>query len=231
MTWTTRPAVGDIVARSGATREGQWASIDVTSLVTGNGTVDLAVTSTASSSRALHAREAGSTAPRLVVETQDAIPTPTTPPSPSVPVVTTSVATADTTVREDLPTTTFGSALTLRSDGSPRAESYLRFPVPALTAPVSRAVVEAYSNSTSDAGVVARPVNAEWSEDITTWATKPAVGEIVGKSGPTQEGQWLSLDVTSLVRSGVDLDAAITSGSATTAPSGRRRLVPRRLGS
>lgn len=207
VTWTSRPAVGDVTARSGATREGQWASIDVTALVTGNGPVDLAVTSTAPPSRSLRAREAGATAPRLVIEAA------TTALTPPVSTITTTVASADTTVREDLPTTAYGAALALRTDGSPRAESYLRFPVPVLTAPVTRAVVEAYSNTSSDDGVVVRPVGPDWSEADTTWATKPTVGELVGRSGPTREGQWMSVDVTSLVRSGVALDVAVTSGS------------------
>ena len=211
VTWTSRPTVGDVTARSGATREGQWASIDVTALVTGNGAVDLAITSTASSARSLRAREAGTTAPRLVVETAAATTAPT-PPPPAATVITT-VASADTTVREDLPTTAYGAALTLRTDGSPRAESYLRFPVPALTAPVTRAVVEAYSTTSSDTGVVVRPAGPDWSEADTTWATRPPVGEIVGRSGPTRESQWMSVDVTSLVRSGATLDLAVTSGS------------------
>lgn len=214
VTWTSRPAVGDVTARSGATREGHWASIDVTALVTGNGTVDLAVTSSAPSSRSLRAREAGTTAPRLVVETATATTAPTPPPPASTTTaVTTTVASADTTVREDLPTAAYGAALSLRTDGSPRAESYLRFPVPVLTAPVKRAVLEAYSNTSSDDGVVVRPVGPDWSEADTTWATKPTVGKVVGRSGATREGQWMSVDVTSLVRSGVTLDLAVTSGS------------------
>lgn len=213
VTWRTRPAVGAIVNRSGATKEGTWASIDVTSLVQGDGVVDIAVTSTASSSRSLRSRETGS-APRLVVETSATAPTaPTTPSPPPAPAaaVTLSVV-ADTSVRADQPGTAYGTTA-LRVDGSPKTESYLRFAVPALSGAVSRAELRLYSLSISDTGVAVRPVTGDWSES-TTWSTKPSPGAIVARTGATWEKQWASVDVTSLVRSGQALDVALTTGSS-----------------
>ena len=61
---------------------GAWTAADVTSLVTGNGRVDLALaTGTPSTELRMSSREAGGDAgPRLVVETGTAPPPPTAPP-------------------------------------------------------------------------------------------------------------------------------------------------------
>ena len=208
VTWDTRPAVGEVAGRSGATREGTWASLDVTSLVQGDGVVDLAVTSTASSSRSFRSRESGSTAPRLVIETSSTAPTPAPAPGSTVRVT----AAADTAVREDQPSTASGAS-NLRVDGSPGAESYLRFPVPPLGGAVSRAELRVYSLSTSDTGVAVRTLAGAWSES-TTWASRPSTGAIAARTGPTRERQWVSVDVTSLVRSGQPLEVALTSGAS-----------------
>ena len=130
-------------------------------------------------------------------------------------VSTTSLAVADVAVREDQPTTKLGTATTLRTDGSPFAQSYLRFQVGGHAGAISKAVLQVYSHTTSDAGVVARPVASTWSETGTTWATRPTVGAIVAKSGPTQEATWASLDVTSLVKTNGTVDIALTSTSTT----------------
>jgi hypothetical protein len=206
-TWSTRPTVGEIAAKSGPTREGQWASLDVTSLVRADGTVDVAITSTARTGRTFRSREAGSTAPRLLVETLAPAPAP-------IPGVASATVTAiaDITVREDQAGTAF-STETLRVDGSPKAESYLRFPVPTLSGTVSRAELRVYSLSRSDTGVAVRPVSGAWSES-TTWSSKPSVGAIAGRTGATREKQWATVDVTSLVRTGQALDVALTTGAS-----------------
>src|SRR5918999_245748 len=72
ITFANAPRPSGPVARSGRLRRLRWASIDVTRLVRGNGTVSLALTG--SSSASLASRESGSTRPRLVVETKTAAP-------------------------------------------------------------------------------------------------------------------------------------------------------------
>jgi hypothetical protein len=72
--YSNAPPVGDVAATSGAVYAGppQWAAIDVTSLVQGNGTVSMALTSpsTGSTPRDFSSRNAGSSlAPQLVVQT------------------------------------------------------------------------------------------------------------------------------------------------------------------
>jgi cadherin-like protein/glycosyl hydrolase family 99/Big-like domain-containing protein len=59
-----------VAARSGALTSGTWKSIDVTSLIAGNGTYAFALTTSRSSSLELASKEAGSSrAPQLVVQT------------------------------------------------------------------------------------------------------------------------------------------------------------------
>jgi hypothetical protein len=131
-------------------------------------------------------------------------------------VSTTSVAVADAAVREDAPTTAYGTATALKADGSPLAESYLRFAVTGHSGPVTKATLQVYNNTSSDTGVAARPVTSAWAESTVTWATRPPTGAVVAKSGATREGQWSSIDVTSLVRGNGTVDVALTSTAKST---------------
>ncbi|MDQ3433263.1 MAG: DNRLRE domain-containing protein [Actinomycetota bacterium] len=75
-TYRNAPAVGPWAANSGPASSGQWVSLDASSLVSGNGTVDLALTTGSSTSRSLAAREDAARSPRLVVETEEPPSTP-----------------------------------------------------------------------------------------------------------------------------------------------------------
>lgn len=81
VTWASAPAPGTAVASSGALTAGTWASIDVSSLVGGNGTVNLAVVAPAGGAVSYPSREAASNRPQLVVETAPSTTTTTAPPS------------------------------------------------------------------------------------------------------------------------------------------------------
>ena len=71
-----------VTASSQAISSGRWIALDVTPLVSGNGAVSFALTTASTTTINLNSREAGSTtAPQLVVETQAAAPTNTTPPT------------------------------------------------------------------------------------------------------------------------------------------------------
>jgi hypothetical protein len=69
ITYTNMPAAGSILRTSGAIASEAWVSVDVTSLVKGEGLVSLAVTSASSTATTFGSRESGSTAPRLVLTT------------------------------------------------------------------------------------------------------------------------------------------------------------------
>jgi hypothetical protein len=88
ITYANAPAVdATVVGRSGALTKGQWASIDVTSAVTADGPVTLALTTTTTTGLLVGSREAAATrAPRLVVEAGSGVTpalTPTATPTPS----------------------------------------------------------------------------------------------------------------------------------------------------
>ena len=98
--YTNAPAVGSVAGSSGAFGTGVWTTIDITSLISGNGIVSLALTTTNSTAFNLASRETGATAPQLVIETQF-ISSPT-PSMTSIP----------TDAPTHTPTATFGPSPT-----------------------------------------------------------------------------------------------------------------------
>ena len=82
MTYENAPAFASAVASSGPLSAGGWASIDVTSLVTGAGAISFALTTSTRTAFTLSSLQAGATAPHLVVRTStaDDLEPPTTPP-------------------------------------------------------------------------------------------------------------------------------------------------------
>ena len=73
--YNNAPAGGSVIGSSGNFAMGNWTSVDVTSLVTGNGVYDLALTTTSTATLNFNSREASSNQPQLVIQT-----TPNTPP-------------------------------------------------------------------------------------------------------------------------------------------------------
>lgn len=76
VTYTTAPAVGSVIGSAGNFAAGTWTNVDVTSLITGNGVYDLALTTTSSAVLDFNSREASSNQPELVIETVTNNPTP-----------------------------------------------------------------------------------------------------------------------------------------------------------
>ena len=75
-TWTestinynNAPPVGGAAGSSSGFSGGVWTTVDITSLVTGDGTVNLALTTSSSTAISLASRESGANAPQLIVET------------------------------------------------------------------------------------------------------------------------------------------------------------------
>jgi hypothetical protein len=67
--YSNAPAVGAVTSTSGAFGTGIWTAVDITPLVSGNGTLNLALTTTNATAFSLASRESGANAPQLVVET------------------------------------------------------------------------------------------------------------------------------------------------------------------
>jgi hypothetical protein len=88
LTYFNAPIVGNVVGSSGPITAGTWTSVDVTPLITGNGTFNFALTTTSGTAISFASREAGANAPQLIVETQggSVLPVPATPTPTSTPI-------------------------------------------------------------------------------------------------------------------------------------------------
>lgn len=114
------------------------------------------------------------------------------------------VAAADTYARSDKVTTNYGTAAAVSGrvlTAGNLYQPYLRFTVPALGRPVTKATLRLYVTDASDAtGPVFRTVDGAWSESALTWNTRPAqTGTAVAPSQKAVVGQWVEFDVTSVV--------------------------------
>jgi hypothetical protein len=70
ITFNTAPALGNRIGSYGAIKSSTWIEIDVTALVTGNGTFSLALTGINGTAVSLASRESGTFVPQLVVTTR-----------------------------------------------------------------------------------------------------------------------------------------------------------------
>ncbi len=67
--YSNAPAVDSVTGTSGSFGASVWTTVDITPLVTGNGSFNLALTTTNTTAFSLASREAGANAPQLVIET------------------------------------------------------------------------------------------------------------------------------------------------------------------
>ena len=69
ITFANAPAAGTTIGSSGSFAANNWTSVDVTSLVAGNGIYDFTLTTTGTATLNFNSRDAGSNQPQLIVET------------------------------------------------------------------------------------------------------------------------------------------------------------------
>jgi acid phosphatase type 7 len=110
---------------------------------------------------------------------------------------------ADARVEEANPSTNYGLATRLASDGDAGLgiESALRFDVSGISGTVESAKLRLYvvSDSTVD-GPAVYPTGNDWTESGVTWNTRPqSLGPAVADIGAADVNTWLELDLTSLV--------------------------------
>lgn len=67
VTWNTAPTAGTVLATLGAVTNGSWYEVNITTLITGDGTYCLRVDSSSSDGADYSSKEASSFAPQLVV--------------------------------------------------------------------------------------------------------------------------------------------------------------------
>jgi chitodextrinase len=83
MNYNNAPALGGVLASSGAVSTGNWVSLDVTPYVTGEGTYSFGVSTGSASAFSLASRESGANAPQLILSLQSSEPDVQAPSIPS----------------------------------------------------------------------------------------------------------------------------------------------------
>jgi hypothetical protein len=134
---------------------------------------------------------------------------------------------ADSYVRSEYPNSNFGTQLDLRTDGSPRAVSYLRFDLTGSGSVTSATLrLRSLKDSPGIGLSVVRAGTKSWSESGITYANAPVVGSVVDETGPMAADQWVALDVTPAVKGNEVLTLALTTTSEIS-----RRVYSRESGS
>jgi hypothetical protein len=128
---------------------------------------------------------------------------------------------ADTTVDASRPSVALGSARVLHVDGAPEREALLRFSVVGLgSARIERAIlrltVAPGKGAGGRSGGTVRLLEAadDWTEDGTTWGSRPAGDRTLAEAGRVRPGAVLELDVTDGVRGNGVYSFAIAATSS-----------------
>jgi hypothetical protein len=69
ITYNNAPPFGSAISTSGSFNGGVWTSVNLTSLVTGNGTYNIVLTTASGTAVSFGSRESGANAPQLIIET------------------------------------------------------------------------------------------------------------------------------------------------------------------
>jgi hypothetical protein len=120
------------------------------------------------------------------------------------------IAEADTYVTALHPNSNKGAEPELKADGEPRRTIYLRFNVNGVIEESSVAL-KLWIERKTRRGVEVRTVSAPWDEMTITYLNAPAPGDIGAVSGSLPKEDWVSIDVTSLVRANGVVSLALTT--------------------
>jgi PKD repeat protein len=106
---------------------------------------------------------------------------------------------ADTHVRADKPTSSFGSATTVWTrSGSSQTNAYLRFTVSGVGSAGSATLRLYVSDESPDAGKLYRVADNTWSENM-LYADQPALGTLITDLGAVAAGAYVEVDVSAYV--------------------------------
>lgn len=115
------------------------------------------------------------------------------------PLTQTFAVSADAYVNAASPTSKYGTATTLRLDGDPVLNSYLRFSMTGNQPVVTSAVLRISANAKNTSGFDVRTTTGAWEESTITYANAPSFGEVVATSAPTQQAGWVEVPVTASI--------------------------------
>ena len=238
VTWNTRPVPGGtMVANVAGLTLNAYATADVSSVITGNGTYTFAITTTSTLSKQLASREVAADPPRLLLTPADATASatpsatttspsappsatasPSASPSPTTsgtPTTYTFKATADSYGRSDDPSSTHGAEYVVGTEAgsptTPTLNAYVRFNVTGVTGTITSATLQLYSYATSALGVLVSRTTPDWTEAALTYANAPAVGAQVGAGPNIAVNTWASIDLGSAVAGNGGYDFALTT--------------------
>jgi chitodextrinase len=131
------------------------------------------------------------------------------------------------------PTKNFGTAVSMKVDGSPLKDILMKFPVSGLS---NRQVVSAKLSlycvdSSNDGGHVHRVRDNSWSEQTVTWNTSPPGDAAeVTEFSDVDAGKWYTVDVTPLVTGdglvSMRLNSAVTNGAEYSTKEGTAGFAP-----
>ena len=225
ITYANAPAVGALIGSSGNFASGNWTSVNVTSLVTGNGVYDLVLTTTSGSNMNFNSRDASGNRPQLVIQTTSgAVPT-STATGTSTPALTptstptftatstagsgntlTFTAVADARVAQSSPTTNYGTQTNLQADGDAGIvqTSYIRFNTSGINGSIQSVKLRVFctTNGTTNGPAVYLADN-NWIESGAggiTWNTQPALlSGVTANTGAFGTSTWVEYNFTSLV--------------------------------
>jgi len=246
ITYTNSPAVGSVIGSSGSFASGSWTSVDVTSLITGNGIHDLALTTTTTTTLNFQSRDASSNRPQLVIETSaggagTATPSPTPTPAATATSgsgnILTFTTAADARVVETSPATNYGTSTNLQADGGTGSAqtSYIRFNPSGINGTIENVKLRVFctTNGTSN-GPAAYLADSSWIESGAggiTWNTQPALlSGAVDNQGAIGTNSWVEYDVTSFVAAnGTYTFALVADGTDGVTFSSREGATPPQL--
>ena len=114
------------------------------------------------------------------------------------------------------PTVNNGTKTTLRTDGSPIVNSYLRFNVSGITGTVTRVRLLIFANSSLNTGITANAVaDTSWGETSMTYNNAPAMGSALVTSSSIATSTWVTLTVTGYITADGTYSIGITDPSTT----------------
>ncbi len=125
---------------------------------------------------------------------------------------------ADSYVSQAYPATNYGSSRSLRAGASPTTRSYLRFDVTGLNGgTVQSASIRMYAGSSNTTGFSVQALaDNTWAELTITYNNALAPGSLINSSKSFSTGTWVSVDITSYVKSAGTYNVALTTTSANT---------------
>jgi len=123
----------------------------------------------------------------------------------------------DTYVNAENPTSIYGTAGSLRVDGSPDIHAYLRFIVAGLN---GRKIIQArlmlYTKSGTARGIQVRALaGSSWSEMGSDYNNAPALGDVLAFSPTANNATWIAFDLTPYITGEGRFDFGLTTLSAT----------------